>query len=70
MVDLVRGLENLEHVVVIKNLFTCIDLFQSLAKKGIYAIRTAHTNYIGPLNMMKETKKFGKNPQGYKLENI
>ena len=34
-----KGLENIEHVVVMDNFFTSVELFQDLEQEGIYAMK-------------------------------
>jgi hypothetical protein len=64
VLNMIDGMENKRHVVVIDNYFTSVGLFKKLFNKGIYETRTFRNNYIGLLLQLSETKEFNKNIQG------
>jgi hypothetical protein len=64
VMDLVRGLEDKNHVVTMDNYFTSVGLFCDLEWRGIYATGTVRSNRIGlPLDLTN-TKEFKKRVQG------
>ena len=61
--DLIRGLEDKNHVVAMHNYFTSVSLFRDLKHCGIYATGIARANMIGlPPNLIN-TKEFNKHAQ-------
>jgi hypothetical protein len=62
--DLTRGLEDKNHVVVMDNSFRSLDLFHDLERRGIYTTRTMRENHIGLPPELTNTKEFKKRVQG------
>jgi hypothetical protein len=64
VMDLVRGLEEKNHVVTMDNYFSSIGLFRNLERWGIYATGTVRANRIGLPPDLTNTKEFKKCAQG------
>jgi hypothetical protein len=56
VMNLLHGLVDKEHCVVMDNFFTSIPLFRVLASKGIYATGTIKSNRIGLYSHLKNTR--------------
>jgi hypothetical protein len=65
VMTLLRGLEKKGHCVVMDNFFCSIPLFEDLMKKGIYAIGTVRSNYIGLPSNLKNMKAWRRCDQGH-----
>ena len=52
------GLEYLDHCITMDNYLSSILLFIELVSKGIYAINTMTTNYIGLPSHLKNIRAF------------
>ena len=64
VMQLLSGLWNLEHDVVMDNFFSSIGLFMELLSKSTYATRTIRVNCVGLPMALKNTQAFKKEPQG------
>jgi hypothetical protein len=64
VMNLLCGLEDKGHCVVMDNYFCSIPLFEDLARKGIYAIGTVCSNRIGLPQNLKNTKSWKRCEQG------
>jgi hypothetical protein len=64
VMDLVRGLEDKNHVVTMDNYFSSVGLFRNLEWRGIYATSTVRANRIGLPPDLTNTKEFKKRAQG------
>jgi hypothetical protein len=64
VLNMVDGMENKGHVVVMDNYFTGVGLFKKLLTRGIYAIGTVRSNRVGLPVQLSDTKEFNKNVQG------
>lgn len=60
LLKIVEGLDNKCHIVAMDNLFTSIELFQTLYAKGIHSTCTIRTNRVGLPKAITNTKQFGK----------
>jgi hypothetical protein len=56
VMNLLRGLEEKGHCVVMDNFLYSIPLFEDLVEKGIYATGTVRSNCIGIPSNLKNTK--------------
>jgi hypothetical protein len=56
VMNLLQGLEDKGHCMVMDNFFTSILLYRDLAKKGIYATSTIRSNRIGIPTHLKNTR--------------
>jgi hypothetical protein len=65
VMNLLSGLEERGHCVVMDNYFCSIPLFEDLVKKGIYAIGTVRSNRIGLPSHLKNTRTWKKCDQGH-----
>jgi hypothetical protein len=65
VMNLLRGLEDKGHCVVMDNFFTSIPLFRDLASKGIYATGTIRSNRIGIPSHLKNTRTWRRCEQGH-----
>jgi hypothetical protein len=62
--DLMVGLENNGHVIVMDNYFTSVGLFRNLEWRGIYAIETMRFNKVDLHLDMKKIKECKRRMQG------
>jgi hypothetical protein len=65
VMQLLQGLEDKGHCVVMDNFFCSVPLFKDLASKGIYATGTARSNRIGIPSHLKNTKAWKQCEQGH-----
>ena len=61
MLNMLHGMDNKGHVVVINNYFTSINLFEKLLEKRIHATSTVKNNHVGLPCSLCNTKEFHKN---------
>jgi hypothetical protein len=64
VLNMVDGMENKGHVVVMDNYFTSVGLFRKLLDRGIYATRSVRNNRVGLPADLANTREFDKNVQG------
>ena len=64
VLNMVDGMENKGHVVVMDNYFTSVGLFKKLLNRGIYATGTVRSNHVCLPMQLSDTKEFNKNVQG------
>ena len=64
VMNLLHGLEDKGHCIVMENYFYSILLFEDLVRKGIYATWTLHSNRIGLPQNLKNTKSWKRCEQG------
>jgi hypothetical protein len=55
VMNLLQGLEDKGHYMVMDNFFTSIPLFRDMARKGIYTTSTIRSNWIGIPTHLKNT---------------
>ena len=65
VINLLQGLEDKGHCVIMDNFFTSIPLFMELASKGIYAIGTIRGNRIGIPSHLKDKRAWRRCEQGH-----
>ena len=65
VMNLLQGLEDKGHCVVIDNFFTSIPLFRELASKGIYATGRVRANRIGRPLHLKNIRTWRRCEQGH-----
>jgi hypothetical protein len=65
VMNLLHGLEEKGHCVVMDNFFSSIPLFRDLASKGIYATSTIRSNRIGIPSHLKNTRTWKRYEQGH-----
>jgi hypothetical protein len=65
VMNLLRGLEDKGHCVVMDNFFTSVPLFRDLASKGIYTTGTIRSNRIGIPSHLKNTRTWRRCEQGH-----
>ena len=65
VMNLLQGLEDKGHCVVMENFFTSIPLFRDLASKGIYATGTIRPNWIGIPSHLKNMRTWKRCEQGH-----
>lgn len=58
VMNLVESIHNMGHAIVMDNFFSSNDLFKALEERGTYATGTIHSNCIGLLLCLKNTKAF------------
>ena len=64
VLNMVHGLENKSHVLIMDNYFNSIALFQNLLERGIYATGIMKNNRVGLPHFLCNTKECHKNVQG------
>jgi hypothetical protein len=65
VMNLLHGLEDKGHCIVMDNYFCSIPLFEDLVRKGIYATGTVRSNCIGLPQNLKNTKSWKRCEQGH-----
>jgi hypothetical protein len=65
VMNLLRGLEDKSHCVVMDNFFTSVPFFRDLANKGIYATGTIRSNRVGIPLHLKNTRTWRRREQGH-----
>jgi hypothetical protein len=64
VLDMVHGMDNKGHVVVMDNYFIGVGLFKKILDRGIYATGTVRNNRVGLPLQLANTREFDKNVQG------
>jgi hypothetical protein len=64
VLNLLEGLHDVGHVVVMDNYFTSIGFFKELLSRGFSATGTIRSNRVGLSEALKKTKEFNKMKQG------